>query len=282
MEKEKLIRTKDGVSLSMMVFEPNHPNKSVIVIGPSAAIDQRFYNDFANFLVQHNFTVITFDYRGIGRSLFGPIKGFQATLSQWGRFDLDSILLTAKNLFPTFELVFIGHQLSGELLSLAPAFQFVNRVVFIGSGLSSWRFWPLRIRFKISIIKLIRPLLSIIYQYFPGNQLNFLQDLPSGVAEEWIKMYNYREGLFKVMGQKNHDQFYGPLISYSFTDDQLAPAKAVNALLKYFPNARIDAHQIAPIELGVKQIKHLGFLNKEVANNLWEDIIKWLNDPGLS
>ncbi|XQF94486.1 hypothetical protein ACOBV9_19070 (plasmid) [Pseudoalteromonas espejiana] len=44
------------------------------MIAPATGIKQQFYANFATYLQQHGFGVITFDNRGIGQSLNRSIK----------------------------------------------------------------------------------------------------------------------------------------------------------------------------------------------------------------
>ena len=281
-ENIKLIKAKDGTAIHQTTFTPEKGSNSVVLIGASGVVNQTYYRCFANYLAERNFTVITFDYRGVGASKTQPLKGYYATLSQWGKLDLDAIILNIKNQYPKQEIIFIGHQISGEIVGLAPSFQFINRIVLVGSGLSYWRFWPFKHRLRIQLIKLIGPILSKIYGYFPGKKLRFLQDLPSEVVLEWTNMCNYSKGLFEVLTGKNHNLFLGSLLSYRFSDDLFAPPKAVEALLEQFPNAQIEEKNFSPAQLDLDRISHLGFFKFKSEKPLWRDLVHWLNNPKFS
>ena len=281
-ETQEQIRTKDGQTISRLLYLPDKPNGSAIIIGPSAVFPQIRYKQFAEFLMYEGFVVVTFDYRGIGQSLHQSLRGYKATLTQWGIFDLDAIILNTKNLFPKSEIIFIGHQISGEIITMAPSFQFINRIVLVSSGLSSWKLWPLRDRLSILCMKGLMPIVNRLFGYFPGGHFGFMANLPAEVAQEWTTLCNYPNGLFEVLTAKNHQQYFGSILSYSFSDDWLAPPKSIDALLKQFPNAQIEKKYFTPQDLGAEKIKHFGFFYPNAGNVLWDDLLEWLQNRLLA
>ena len=44
-------------------------------------VSQEYYADFANWLALHGYAAITFDYRGMGHSRHGSLRGFGPTSS---------------------------------------------------------------------------------------------------------------------------------------------------------------------------------------------------------
>lgn len=247
MEKKQSIRTKDGVVLQSKVFEPEQTNHSVIVIGPSGWVNQDFYEDFARFLKDHHYTVITFDFRGTGLSR----NGYTSRLDwrKWGLFDLDAVILWTKNQYLRHEIIYVGHQISGEIIGLAKASQFIHRIILINSGLSSWQWWPYFERRWIGIFK-------------------------------WVTYLRYNRSIMEGFKEKNSLQFKGTLLSFSFTDDWLVSQKSVAALLYYFKNAHIEWYHLAPVEIGVRRVRHLGFFRPKVGLSLWARVVEWIERGG--
>lgn len=268
-------KTKDGVSIQQRVFNPMKPNGTAILIASSIMVDQSRYKTFAQFLVSHGYTVVTFDYRGMGDDPFSPQLRQKATLTKWGLFDLDAAILYLKNQFYGYELVVIGHQISGELLGLAQASEFLNRMVLIGSGLSTRHFWPRSKRWFLWFIQLTHPLFS----YYPGGNFQFLQRIPKNVIREWSGIFKSSNKFHEVFSKRMRYRYQGPLLAYSFSDDWLTSKDSVKALLDFYPNARIKWEHIEPKFLDIPQIGHLGFFESTEVNQIWHNLLDWLSTP---
>src|SRR4051812_16768139 len=62
----------DGVSLAATLYEADttslNADRPVVLVSSAAAVRRPFYDRFARFLADDGFTVLTYDYRGIGDS----------------------------------------------------------------------------------------------------------------------------------------------------------------------------------------------------------------------
>ena len=63
----------DKVVIKGSLFEPANP-LGAIMIAPATGIKRGFYQSLAAYLADSGFAVVTFDNRGIGDSLEGPIS----------------------------------------------------------------------------------------------------------------------------------------------------------------------------------------------------------------
>ena len=78
------INCKDGYCLSGRFYpnqKTNHKRYPVLIC-PATGITQHFYQAFAEWLTTQGYDVLSFDFRGIGRSLHGPLKQSQASIVQ--------------------------------------------------------------------------------------------------------------------------------------------------------------------------------------------------------
>ncbi len=66
------------------------PRGAVLIVG-AMAVPQSFYEDLARWLASQGWQVVTFDYRGIGRSAPPSLKGFEADILTWARQDCAAI-----------------------------------------------------------------------------------------------------------------------------------------------------------------------------------------------
>jgi predicted alpha/beta hydrolase len=117
MEKIKIIAT-DGIELDANLLLPAEP-KGIIQINGATAVLKEFYFDIASYLVEHNYGVLIFDYRGIGGS--APKEGLKNSkieYTDWGRLDMTAALAYLKNRFPTLPIQFLGHSVGGQSIGL--------------------------------------------------------------------------------------------------------------------------------------------------------------------
>lgn len=66
--KELILKTPDHFPLSVKIFEPEISNGKLLLINSATGVKQQIYFSFAKYLAEKGFTVITYDYRGIGES----------------------------------------------------------------------------------------------------------------------------------------------------------------------------------------------------------------------
>jgi predicted alpha/beta hydrolase len=241
-------------------------------------VTQKFYHDIACFFSENKFTVLTFDFRGTGDSAPTALKGFKANLENWAQQDLDAVLCYAKNQFPKQELIFLGHGIGGEILGLAPASQFINRIVLVSCALSCTRLRRWREKLWIGVMKAFVKTISWLFGYFPGKELGVLNNLPKGVMYEWIDWCNNANGLFDDFPDHNYRKLQVPLLTFSFSDDWRSQESGVKALLEHFTSAYITWYHIAPKQIGKKRIGHSGFFKLSSKKRMWWPLLNWIND----
>jgi len=277
--REKIV-TKDGQEIAISIFRPSQVISKVLIIGADVITSQKTYEKFASYIASQGCVVYTFDYRGVGQSLTNELKTYNASLNQWGFMDLDAVILHAKHHFPKHELDFMAHGTSGQLLGLSPASQYLNNAIFINTSLTCWRFWPWYAQFKISTLKVITPILSKLFGYFPGSRLGLNQDLPSGVTLELYDWCSRPNGLFDFFPDSNFRKIQIPILVYSFTDDWFAPELAVKALLSHYNQASISWMHLKPSDVGKKSVGHSGFFLDKNKATFWEFIAEWMSLSG--
>ena len=278
MKEKKKIRTKDGRTISATCYLPGTTNGKNIIVAPAAAVVQQDYEAFSIFFQQLGYTVITFDYRGVGESAPAHLKGFDAGLQQWAVQDTDAVIRFVRTSFQNQELIYIGHGIGGELIGLAQASQYINRLVLVSSSLSCKRLWTWKGRLRITARKTIVQLASKWFGYFPGKRLGYFRDLPKGVAHEWANWCNNPNGLFDVFPENNYRKLQVPLLAVSFSNDWMTPEKAVKGLLSYFSSASITWHQIDPQNEGLKKRQQYCFFAQRMKSMTWMMLQQWLNE----
>jgi predicted alpha/beta hydrolase len=245
-------------------------------VAPAAATTQKDYDSFSIFFQQLGYTVITFDYRGIGESAPAQLKGFNAGLQQWAVQDADAVIRFVKTSFQNQELIYIGHGIGGELIGLAQASQYIDRLVIVSSSLSCKKLWNWKGRLRITFMKAIARLANKSVGYFPGKRLGFLGDLPGGVVHDWANWCDNPNGLFDVFPENNYRKLQVPLLAVSFSNDWMTPENGVKGLLSYFSSACITWHHIDPHKQGWNKRKQCCFFALSMKSTTWEILKHWL------
>ena len=103
--------------------------------------------------------------------------------------------------------------------------------------------------------------------------------MPAGVAREWARWGRQPGYVTDADGgalRPGYARIAFPIRSYSFSDDMLAPPRAVEALLGFYYGARIERRALTPRDLGVRAIGHWGFFRERFRDPLWIEAASWL------
>lgn len=123
-----------------------------------------------------------------------------------------------------------------------------------------WLFWYL-----------VAPLLTPLLGYFPGRRLGMVGDLPRGVIEQWRRWCLHPQYAL-ADGEAIRRAFTAvrtPIVSLSFTDDEMMSRRSIESLLGFYREAPKTAWHIAPEEIGARHIGHFGFFRPQFAESLW-------------
>lgn len=273
-----MLAARDGTKLAATLFASRTPNGGAILINSGTGIARQFYAAFASHLSERGFTVLTYDYRGIG----GSEKPPSATMEQWGGIDQASMIDHLASLVPGAPRAVIGHSFGGQVLGLADNIAELSATVLICSQSGHWRHWPAgrrRLR-MLALWWLLIPGLTALTGRFPGSWIG-TANLPSGIARSWARWGRSPHYVCDAWGQKlrpYNDEVLFPIRWMSFSDDPIAPLSAVEALLSYYPSATIERLHLSPSDLGAESVGHFGFFRKSMPRRPWDEIADWLGD----
>ena len=244
-----------------------------MLILPATGVPQGYYAKFAAWLAAQGFRVLTFDYRGIGKSLEGSVRRVQARMRDWALLDAAAAMAHLGN----SQVRVVGHSFGGQALGLLPHGRIAAALV-VGAQSGYWRNWPpLGRAWMWPTVHFALPGLAKLLGYFPGSRLGFGEDLPKGVAIEWASWCRnptYLVGALRV--EDDYARFAAPLRAYAFSDDPFAPLHAVHKLLELYPKAPGEVRAMAPQDLGVRRIGHFGFFREQFRDSLWPEAREWL------
>lgn len=273
-----IIDSRDGYPLAASVFEAD--GGPVIVFNSAMGVGRRFYAPFAQFLQARGFTVITYDYRGIGESAPEKLRGFKANLVDWGEKDQQAMLEWAQATFPEKPLIIGGHSVGGQLIGLAPSARAAKALFAVGSQSGYWAHWDGAMRVKIWLTwHVFIPLLSRLMGYFPSPWFGIGGNLPAGCARQWARWGRdpeYLHGKHAPAGAIRYAELEAQMLALWIADDHLAPRRAIEALLDWYTSADIDFRAIHPKDFGHERIGHFHVFRENTGLEVWHLIADWL------
>jgi len=269
-----IFTTDDAFDIVGRLFEPDGEMRGVVVIAPAMAVAQEYYAPIAGWLADRGFLVITFDYRGTGQSLRGPLRDFDADIFDWARRDCSAVLQRALDQAAGRPLFWIGHSVGGQIVPLVKGATSISKIITIAAGVGYWRTNPRPLRYyAILLWYLIVPIVLPLFGYFPGERLRILGDLPSGVMRQWRRWClhpRYSVGVEGPVVEAEYAAIRAPLFSLSFSDDEFMSSRSIAVLNELYENAAVTVQTAGPEDLDGKHIGHFGFFRPGVAEPLWK------------
>ncbi|TMP38751.1 alpha/beta hydrolase family protein [Pseudoalteromonas rubra] len=280
MTQEITIQTQDGIALSATLYLPDKPITGGVVINSATAVKQTYYQAFATFMAQQGFAVITYDYRGIGKSAIANFRDPRLTMHAWGAFDFAAIIDWTQTHYPELNWHCIGHSVGGQLVGLADNNSNLKSVYCIASQSGYWKHWEAFHKPKIfTLWYAVIPVLSLLLGRVPGRLLGG-ECLPERIARQWAYWGRNPHYIVDNAGQPIRDGFERLTCAMKFIqidDDQaFAPPRAVNALASYYRNASTQIEHIQSSAQHGGRVGHFGFFRRQHAASLWPDVVNWL------
>ena len=259
--------------------------RPVVIINAATSVRCRHYSRFADYLFANDFDVITYDYRGIGESRPASLKGLKASWSDWGALDFEAMLKRAQREFPNQPIDVVGHSFGGCAAGLGASGRLIRRLVTVGAQFAYWRDYAPAHRWRmLGKWHVVMPLITMIYGYFPGKRLGWLEDTPAGVVRDWCTPTARYER--RPSGQDLHVRNFAAVtakaLAISVSDDPYGTIPAIERLLSYFTHASNTHLRIAPQDIGEKEVGHFAFFRSAYQATLWPIALSWLQNGELA
>jgi predicted alpha/beta hydrolase len=271
------IDNDNGHRLASCWYHPAGTPRGAVLVAPAMGVKQSFYADFASWLAERGFLVVTFDYLGMGQSRQVPLRQLDVDILDWARHDCSAVLANVAEVAGDVPLYWIGHSVGAQIIPLVNGHERLTRIVTIAAGSGYWRENSPQIRRKAWLLwHGLAPVLTAMAGYFPGGRIGAVGDLPAGVIRQWRRWCLHPEYLVGVEGesmQRAFDAVRTPMTSLSFTDDEMMSARNTESLHSFYTGAPKSMHRIDPSEVGADRIGHFGFFRKAFAPSLWS---RWL------
>lgn len=271
-DRVQIVTTDDGHDIATWLFTSAGPTRATVVIAPAMGVPQSWYEPLAEWLTGQGYRAATFDYRGMGRSRPDSLRGFPATVVDWARHDARAVIEHVRTVAPDQPIIWLGHSVGGQILGFAPNHESIDRVVTIAAGSGYWRDNAPALRRRVWLLWYVfGPLLTPLFGYFPGQRLNMVGDLPRGVIRQWRRWClhpDYAAGV-EPGAREGYAAIRSPIVSLSFTDDELMSYESIRSLHSLFTNAQCRMIRISPEMAGTHRIGHFGLFRSEHRDGLW-------------
>lgn len=274
------ILTEDNYSLSAHLFESKNSNRKLLLINSATGVKQQIYFSFAQFFSEQGFTVMTYDYRGIGLSKPDEMKGFEASMRIWGTQDYKAVTNYIKTNFPDDQKFCLGHSVGALILGMNKDSGMFDEFIFVGT--QNAFVGNLKLRTKIEAylgFGIAQPLSTRLLGYFPANWFGLGESLPSGSAFDWRTLILNKNSTNKLL--EKVDDFSRNLTQKVFViraeDDVWLTEKGVKSLLENtYPKLKPTYRLVKTSESEKGEIGHINFF-RSYNKKLWNIILKELN-----
>jgi predicted alpha/beta hydrolase len=275
------LKALDGHALTATHFAA--PGDQFIVMASATAVPRGFYKRFGEYAQQRGINVVTTDYRGIGDSKRGTLKGFEMEYADWSRYDLAAAVQYAKE---RGRVWLVGHSLGGHAIGQLPSPNDLQAAYLCGAG-AGWHGWmPRPERYRAwAMWNIVGPVTTRLYGYHPMSKFGLGEDLPMGVYRDWkrwcaLPHYFFDDPQAKSITDR-FAQVHIPMAAAVSTDDLWAPPVSRDAFFKGYSGTRVQAIDLSPQDLG-GPIGHMGYFRASVGQHLWPRILAWLAQHGLT
>lgn len=272
------IFTSDHVQIAAHLFEPSVSNHKLIVINSATGVKQQVYFSFAKFLAENGFTVITYDYRGIGLSKPQKLKGFKASMRIWGTSDFRAVTDFVKNNYPKYEKFCLGHSVGALILGMNKDASLFKKFIFVATQDAFAGHLPKKIALSAYLgFGVVVPIISQIMGYFPAHWFRLGETLPKGSALDWRTLILHKKSTSRLFEKIENDYSKNlnqeTLVIYA-EDDPWVKMKGMESLMNTgYPNLRKKYRKIVTTESPQKKIGHINFF-RSYNKNLWNIVLE--------
>lgn len=275
--KELVLQTPDQFPISVKIFEPEIPNRKLLVINSATGVRQQVYFSFAKYLATQGFTVITYDYRGIGESKPRKMKGFEASMRIWGTRDFKTITTFIKENYPDYTKFCLGHSVGALILGMNEDSVIFKKFIFVATqdayiGHLSWRVAvTAALGFGIAV-----PVTVILKGYFPAHRFGLGESLPKGSAYDWRTLILNKKStgrLYEKIEKDHSKDLNQEAFIIHAEDDSWVTMKGMESLMNNsYPNMKKNYREIKVSESPKKQVGHINFF-RSYNRILWKIIL---------
>ena len=274
------LKTPDGFPLNVHIFEPEKSNGKLLLINSATGVKQQVYFGFAEFMSQNGFTVITYDYRGVGKSKPNKMRGFKASMRVWGIHDYKTITAFIRKNYSNYQKFCVGHSVGALILGMNEDSKIFEKFIFIATQDAYITHLPQKIKPAALLgFGIVLPLTTAFMGYFPANWFGLGESLPKGSALDWRTLILHKKSITrlyeKIPKDSSKTMKQKTLVLYA-EDDPWVTVRGMESLMnKCYPNLQTKYREIKVAESAKEEIGHINFFRK-YNKNLWNIVLNEL------
>ena len=280
--KELFLKNPDGFNLSVKIFEPENAIGKLLIINSATGVKQQVYFSFAKYMSQSGFTVITYDYSGIGESKPKKMKNFESSMRIWGTRDFKTLTEFIKKEYPHEEKFCLGHSVGALILGMNADSAIFRKFVFVAT--QDAYLGNLKLNIAVTAFfgfGIALPITTTLFGYFPAHWFGLGETLPKGVAYDWRTLILHSKSTARLY-EKNEVDFSKNLTQKTLIihaeDDPWVTQKGMENLLKnVYPNLLKTFREIEISESEKKEIGHINFF-RSFNKKLWKIVLDDLQE----
>ncbi len=273
MAEHRRIPARDGHLLGATIIGSG---PRVAVVNSATAVPRGYYRAYAEALAAVGWTVVTYDYRGIGDSRPSRLRGFTASAADWVLQDMAGVVDHATAQLGFERVVLVGHSIGGQLAGLLDRSDRVSGMITVSAQSGHWRLQGRGQRLPVALhTHLTLPLLARTLGYVPWSRFSSAEDLPRDAALQWSRWCRDQRYLMsdRSLPLDRYATFTAPVLAYSVDDDPWGTARSVDAMMSAYPD--VQRRHLRPAEHGLARLGHFGFFRHPSAA-LWPQTFAWL------
>ncbi|HEX6227745.1 MAG TPA: alpha/beta fold hydrolase [Chryseolinea sp.] len=268
-----IIKAADGYRLSALFGKPVSAVNGTIIISAAAGIKKEFYLNFARFLINHGYSVLLYDYRGIGESAPVNLKTSPIYIHEWGTHDMNAVLdyLVDEGYSG---VIWLGHSIGAQLVGLLKNKEYVRKVISINAALGYWGYLSGPMKIVVWLLwYFIGPLMVKVYGYGVMKKIGWGENLPPNAILEWRSWCLNKNYYMDFLKARIHaDRFYNfnvPITAIYTSDDYIANDKTATMMMQFFPNAPCNLIRLEVRKFTRHRVGHVGIFRKRFELVLW-------------
>ena len=278
--ERKFLTNQNGAKICLHIFSPEVEATKLLLINSATGVRQQIYFSFAESAKRRGFTVITYDYEGIGLSKPVNLKNSKASMRSWGNTDFALMTEFITQNFPHQEKFCLGHSVGALILGMNPNSEIFKQFIFVAT--QNAYVGNLKPKTKVEAFLgfgIAQPLSTWLLGYFPGNWFGLGESLPKNCAYDWRTLILNRISTSRLL-EKTDDfskQLHQKtLVVYAEDDVWLTEKGVKNLLEKAYSNLKPEYRLIKVAESEKGEIGHINFF-RIYNEKLWNIIFEFLN-----
>ena len=292
--EDVFIQTPDNIDLAATLYLPadtgdgingNGSNGVTVQINSSMATPRQYYRAFATHLAARGFTLLAYDYRGVGGSLFEmvpPPHGRNGLDS--GRIDQTVVADYLARRFPDHIPTVVGHSFGGQILGLTRHASRWRAIFLMGTSHGYYAKWPLPQRWHMWIRSFIMaPLLARMPRSWQ-KRMEERMGIPFALGYEMSLYLRTPHFFITEDGQPirpHNDELRATIRHVTMSDDEVVIPGSDIDLEFFYPNANRINDRRTPADYGMQSVGHFGFFRRSMPATAWTDVGDWLSSQVL-